>query len=338
MKKFTIFYVLFILLVFNACNKEQEEKVVPYSKEYYKKIVENHSGSANIDAISSKLMDRPHSFVDLNTTISIPDTIIKVNNQKIRYTLKDYSTLDEEKIIYKKGNNVLKIVLSEQSDENVKITFTDSNKKTFKCDKIKITKNIAKCNSNELSVEFSIDLFSYGSVDIIYNHTDDYAIIQNGDLGIKDFNAMVDITKNYPNIKEIRLKNIGGSLSQLTTQTGLLLRKHGLNTKVLTVNKGDDTDIASGGVDLFTAGVLRNIDKGSKLGVHSWSSNEEGKEIQAKDYAKNDKAHHDQILYFTTMLGFEKGYDFYFFTINVAFGDNMHTMTLKEIEKYNFIK
>ena len=189
-----------------------------------------------------------------------------------------------------------------------------------------------------MSVEFSIDLFSYGSVDIIYNHTDDYAIIQNGDLGIKDFNAMVDITKNYPNIKEIRLKNIDGSLSQLTTQTGLLLRKHGLNTKVLQTVKGNDTDIASGGVDLFTAGVLRNIENGSKLGVHSWSSNEAGKDIQAKDYAKNDKAHHDQILYFTTMLGFEKGYDFYFFTINVAFGDDMHTMTLKEIEKYNFIK
>ncbi len=338
MKKIVVFYCLFISLLFVSCDTEKEKKILPYSKEYYKNIIENNAGSANIDNISSKLIDRTYSFVDLNTKISIPDTIVTINNQEIKYTLKDYSTLSESQVIYDKDDNKLEILLSEDNEESVKINFTDSNDNIFTCEGVNIADNIAKCNSSELMVEFSMDLFSYGNVEIIYNDTDNYAIIQNGDLGIKDFNSILDITTNYPNIKEIRLKNIDGSLSQLTTQTGLLLRKHGLNTKVLQTVAGDDTDIASGGVDLFTAGVLRNIEDGSKLGVHSWSSNEDGKEIQAKDYAKNDKAHHDQILYFSTMLGFEKGYEFYFFTINVAFDDNMHTMTLKEIEKYNFIK
>ena len=98
-------------------------------------------------------------------------------------------------------------------------------------------------------------------------------------------------------------------------------------------------DVAFGGVDLFTTGVLRNIENSSRLGVHSWSGqNYEGEETQAKDYDKNDKAHHNQILYFTTMLGFEKGYDFYFYTIYATFDDEMYIITNDEIIKYNLFK
>ena len=62
------------------------------------------------------------------------------------------------------------------------------------------------------------------------------------------------------------MTQISGSVNDaVNMHTGRLLRKNGFTTKLLS-----DSDIASGGVDLFCAGAKRIVEKGAKIGVHSW--------------------------------------------------------------------
>ena len=94
------------------------------------------------------------------------------------------------------------------------------------------------------------------------------------------------------------------------------MREAGLNTKVLS-----DSDIASGGVDLFAGGVERIIERVG-LGVHSWGSEPLEESLQANKLPKNHPAHQYQLRYFSQILGTEIGPDFY--DLNAAPVDNIH--------------
>ena len=125
----------------------------------------------------------------------------------------------------------------------------------------------------------------------------------------------------------------------INMQTGLLLRKAGLNTYVIDTDS-KKTDIASGGVDLFTAGVKRRIEDEEKvkLGIHSWAEdNSKGVSVEGKDFPKEHKRHHDQLLYFSKMLGAEVGYNFYFHTLEVSDAKDIHPMTDDELSDYNIL-
>lgn len=87
-----------------------------------------------------------------------------------------------------------------------------------------------------------------------------------GDLGTKAYAQIKDLIENHPNVKTLVLTSISGSVNDaVNMHTGRLVHEAKLNTKVLA-----NSDIASSAVDLFCAGENRIVEKGAKIGIHSW--------------------------------------------------------------------
>ncbi|WP_108651841.1 hypothetical protein [Dongshaea marina] len=132
---------------------------------------------------------------------------------------------------------------------------------------------------------------------------------------------------------------VGGSVDDdINMYTGLMLREYEVKTRLSA--KGS---VASGGVDLFSAGVERSVTlkkngfsiaDNQRFGVHSWDDEDDKK--QATDYPLNHPAHSPQATYFKRMLG-DKGVPFYLFTIKAAPADGMHYMTRAELDRYQLI-
>ncbi|NER12827.1 hypothetical protein GWK08_05205 [Leptobacterium flavescens] len=151
-----------------------------------------------------------------------------------------------------------------------------------------------------------------------------------GTLGTVTYHQVKDLIRNHPEIKTITFTQVQGSVNDaVNLHTGRILREAGLNTKLLA-----NSNIASGGVDLFAAGVKRHITKGAKLGVHSWA----GENITADQLPEDHPAHQYQIAYFTQMLGKDLGPRFYFYTLSAAPAEDIHYMSEKEIEKWQLAR
>ena len=181
-----------------------------------------------------------------------------------------------------------------------------------------------------------------GSSDILFNlkinaavsgagssqlRVEDNVAYLSGTLGLRTYRQVQDLVENHPSVKTIVLTQVPGSLNdQVNMHTGRLVREHGFTTKVLS-----DSDIASGGVDLFCAGVERIVEQGAKIGVHSWCCMGD---VTAAEIPKEHPAHKDQLEYFEMALGEEIGADFYYYTLSSAPFDGTYYMTDKEIQEW----
>ena len=153
----------------------------------------------------------------------------------------------------------------------------------------------------------------------------------NGTLGTTTYIQMDELIKNNTNVDTLILQEIDGSINDaINMHTGRLIR----NAKLTTVVKAN-SDINSGGVDLFAAGFKRKYNKGGKVGVHSWCC-VKGK--SAHLLSKDDAAHGAQLTFFRELLGNELGPEFYFFTLNAAPASDIHVMTEAELNKYLITK
>jgi len=339
----------FVSVLFIGCGSSNSSSSprTTFDKAYYSNIDYN-----NIDRLSTKFIGKDSRFVNLKTEIKLPKIQIHVWDKN--YTIDNISEVqfdiglmglysESEDYLYQQfeKNNLTYIVIDDKHDdkEAMVVSFDqahilESNDNTM--DEM----SIITYTSDSLIVVYPETIIANGTAIVEYNRIDNFAVIKDGDLGLNVFNKMVDITQNYPNIKEIRLKNIAGSVhDDINMQTGLLLRKARLNTYVIDT-ESEDTDIASGGVDLFTAGVKRKIENQEtvKLGIHSWAEhNMDGVTVEGKDFPKEHKRHHDQLLYFCKMLGVDVGYDFYFHTLEASDAENIHPMTDDELADYNIL-
>ncbi|QTE24311.1 hypothetical protein [Polaribacter cellanae] len=148
----------------------------------------------------------------------------------------------------------------------------------------------------------------------------------NGILGSISYTQFKDLIKNHPEVKTIVLEKVPGSINDdVNMQTGRLIKNAGFTTKVLA-----NSQISSGGVDLFCAGRKRVVTKGAKIGVHSWS----GGSYTAADLPKDSSEHQAQINYFNEVLGAPLGKEFYFYTIEAAPFKGVHWMSIEEINKW----
>lgn len=149
----------------------------------------------------------------------------------------------------------------------------------------------------------------------------------NGELGTRTYRQLKEAIQDHPNAKTAVLGKINGSLNDaVNMHTGRILREAGLTTKVL-----KNSNIASGGVDLFCAGKERIVEKGAKIGIHSWCCYND---LTAIELPKDHPAHQYQIEYFTMCLGKEIGPDFYFHTLSAAPFDGVHWMSDEDIKKW----
>ncbi|MGZ2370526.1 hypothetical protein ACXR6G_12110 [Ancylomarina sp. YFZ004] len=185
--------------------------------------------------------------------------------------------------------------------------------------------------TNDLSESYEIDysanatLLGAGTSELTIKDNNAYL---SGDLGTISYLQIKNLIENHPEVRTVILGKIKGSLNdQVNMHTGRILHEAGLNTKVLA-----DSDIASGGVDLFCAGIERIVEKGAKIGIHSWCCLNG---LTAIEIPFDHPAHKYQISYFTMALGEQNGPNFYFHTLEAAPFDGVHWMSDDDLIKWN---
>ncbi|MEM1093581.1 MAG: alpha/beta hydrolase [Bacteroidota bacterium] len=155
------------------------------------------------------------------------------------------------------------------------------------------------------------------------------------------FFALLDAT---PGVTTLRLDYVPGSDDDDANFIfGQQVHERGLHTHVpdLRLNPGSASAgervaaglIASGGVDLFLAGIERTVGEGACLGVHSW---EDEAGVQGGDLPPDDETHDLYLDYFAA-IGYALGRDFYFYTLGVAPAERLHYMSRAELEQFDMV-
>jgi hypothetical protein len=136
------------------------------------------------------------------------------------------------------------------------------------------------------------------------------------------------VLNTYPDITTIvMLYCPGSSDDEANIPMARQVRALGLN-----IHLTASSDIASGCVDFFLAGSQRTMERGAKIGVHSWYDDDDQKD--ATDYPADSPEHEMNRKYIEDMLGSDA---FYWFTINAASADDMYYMTEQEIIQYQLL-
>lgn len=147
-----------------------------------------------------------------------------------------------------------------------------------------------------------------------------------GEINSKTLNQFEAIIANNPSIDTLLEGVVEGSLDD-DTMIALAYRVRELG---MATHLNADSEIYSGGVDLFLAGVERTMERGAKIGVHSWADFFK----EAKDYPRDSPEHEQNRKYIEDMLGAD---DFYWFTIYAAPADSIMLMSESEILEYGLL-
>ncbi len=151
-------------------------------------------------------------------------------------------------------------------------------------------------------------------------------LLMQGEINSKTLDQFEDVIAANPDIKTLVELEVPGSLDDDTMiALAYRVRELGLNTHLTATS-----EIYSGGVDLFLAGVTRTMEDGAKIGVHSWSDGTN----EAKDFPRGAPEHEQNRLYIERMLGDDA---FYWFTIYAAPADDIYIMTDAEIREYRLL-
>ncbi|WP_104026819.1 hypothetical protein [Vibrio jasicida] len=141
--------------------------------------------------------------------------------------------------------------------------------------------------------------------------------------------AFEQMMAKHSNVKQLKFISIDGSVDD---ESNLELA-YQVRAKQLDSHIASSGQIASGGTDLFLAGVNRTIESGATIGVHSWATEDQ----VATDFPVGHKYHQPYIDYYKK-IGLPDPEGFYYFTINAASAQNIHNMSEQEITKYGLGK
>ncbi|PSL20677.1 alpha/beta hydrolase [Shimia abyssi] len=163
----------------------------------------------------------------------------------------------------------------------------------------------------------------FGGYDPVQFEVNGEAIVARGVIDASTLRAFDEITAQYPDNKVLVLQNVPGSADD---EANLVLaqkvRARGFNTVVPASGM-----VASGGTDLFVAGVNRELKAGACVGVHSWATIfYEGRDLD------RDDPDHQPYLDFYDVMGIPQS--FYWYTLDVASVDDIHWMTATEADQY----
>ncbi len=155
--------------------------------------------------------------------------------------------------------------------------------------------------------------------------------VLSGEVGAGTLAQVLHVIRWHPEVDTLVLAGVPGSVDDEAMQAaGRLVREFGLRTEV-----PEDGFVASGGVDLFAAGVDRTIGEGATLAVHAWEDPAAG--VSADEIPPGDARHRPYLDYLSQMLGDVAGPDFYFFTISAAGPDDLHVLSDEEIARYGLV-
>lgn len=149
-------------------------------------------------------------------------------------------------------------------------------------------------------------------------------LIASGEVDAEALEVFEDITSDNPEVTTLVLRYIGGSVDdEANVELARLVRDMGLTTLV-----PSDGLVASGGTDLFLAGVDRVLEPGACVGVHTWAA----EDFTATDLPRSDPEH-DRYLSYYEDIGVNT--DFYWFTLKAAPAEKMHWMTAAEAARFD---
>ena len=152
-------------------------------------------------------------------------------------------------------------------------------------------------------------------------------VYMNGIIGSGTLKVIQKLFTDYPQIKTIVMQNVPGSMDdEINLLASMEIRNQGITTHIPA-----DGMVASGGTDMFLAGVKRSIETGARLGVHSWS---DGSGKVALDYPRDHQEHIKYLDYYKVM-GVTA--DFYWYTLEAASAESIHWMTAQEIAQYGIL-
>jgi len=152
-------------------------------------------------------------------------------------------------------------------------------------------------------------------------------LLMNGDINSRTYDQFMTVMADNPQITVIVEQDMPGSMDDDTMiKLAYKVRALGLNTYLEA-----DSEIYSGAVDLFLAGVQREAEPGAVIGVHSWSG---PFGVEAMDFPRGAAAHEQNRKYIEDMLGQD---DFYWFTIEAAPADGLHIMTRAEVARFGLL-
>ena len=160
---------------------------------------------------------------------------------------------------------------------------------------------------------------------------DDTQVRMYGVIGSNSLTVINTLIRDYPNVQEVLMVNVPGSEDDETNvQVGRALRAASLNTRI-----NADGLIASGGVDLFLAGIERVVQAGAKIGVHSWATQDaSGNIVEGSTFPRGHQEHQIFLDYYRD-IELPNYEEFYFFTLAAAPASGIHYMTPDEIEQWN---
>ncbi len=151
-------------------------------------------------------------------------------------------------------------------------------------------------------------------------------LLMQGEINAKTYDQFEKIMADNPQVTRLVELVVPGSVDDDTMiKLAYRVRQLGLDTHLRA-----DSQIYSGGVDLFLAGVQRSAEPGARIGVHSWSDGFR----DAAEYPRDAPEHEANRKYTEDMLGAD---DFYWFTIYAAPAGDIHVMRTEEIDKYGLL-
>ncbi len=171
-----------------------------------------------------------------------------------------------------------------------------------------------------------VAVLALNSVTTTEFHVEGDRLYMSGEINAKTLDQFEQLFAENPGLTTLVELDVPGSVDD-DTMIGLAyrVRELGLNTHLTA-----QSEIRSGGVDLFLAGARRTMQKGAKIGVHSWSDGQR----EAWEYPRDAPEHEMNRRYVEDMLGSDA---FYWFTIYAARADEIHLMSPQEIRKFGLL-
>ena len=153
-------------------------------------------------------------------------------------------------------------------------------------------------------------------------------LIVNGTTGSGSLADLEEALAENPQIRVVVLNRVEGSDDDsVNLEMARILRSRNLDTHL-----NADSVIESGGVELFIGGADRTMDKGARIGVHSWYD-EDGR-YQGRDLPR-DHPDHQPYLEAYRALGIPE--DFYWFILDAAPSDAMYFLTADDIARFRIL-
>lgn len=170
--------------------------------------------------------------------------------------------------------------------------------------------------------------FLIGSVSAMTFTAKDDRIIVEGTTNHESLAEFQEILDDHPEARVVVLDQVEGSDDDsINLRMAELIRSKGLQTHLTSRSV-----IESGGIELFMGGAARTMERGARIGVHSWIDEDtgyEGRDLPA------DHPDHQEYLNAYRIMGAPE--NLYWFILQAAPSSAMYFLNEDEIKQFNIL-